>query len=123
MKARTGSRVRTLHAISYSYFVAALLLPGGRSRPELMRLSGLSQQLVSRLVKQLRARGARKDDSSYNDVLHIAGWQLDARGRATIAEFRLGPGQDMPQPKKPRAEVVRDYQQRRKARKAKGRKT
>lgn len=112
------SRSRTLNATAYSHFISALVR-GPQTRPELMRITGMGQPLVSRLVKALRARGTVPGRPDYNEVLHISGWQLDARGYPTLAEFSLGPGKDAVQPIKPRIQVVRDYLQRRKQRKAK----
>jgi hypothetical protein len=88
-----------LNATAYSYVTAALLT-APRSKAELEEISGMGNSLSSRVLKALRDRG----------VLYVSGWRLDARGRATIREFRLGVnGKDVPCPKVPRAEVVRKY--------------
>lgn len=114
------SNARTLHAVAYSHFIAALLQTrSGVSRPQLVAVSGMREALISRLVNALRMRGVDEDRPGYNRVLHIAGWHPDARGYLTLAAYKLAPGQDQPKPVKPREEVVRDYLARRKAREAK----
>lgn len=88
----------SLNATAYSYFIAALV-DGPKTRAELCAVSGLSQNLVSRLIKALQARG----------VLYVSAWATDHRGYLTVRVYSLGKGTDVLCPKKPRAEVVRDW--------------
>lgn len=104
---------RNLNATAYSHFIQALL-ERPRSRPDLIEITGLGEVLISKLLIALRARGKTGDGTGrFNAVLHIAEWRKDARGYPTVRAFALGPGVDAPQPVKSRAEVVRDYYERR----------
>jgi hypothetical protein len=108
MKPLTGrakAGTTTLNALTYSHFIHALM-QRPCTRADLQAATGMGVVLVCKLVNALRARG---QTGTYNDVLHIETWKLDARGYPTLAAYRLGPGVDAPQPKKTRQEVVRTY--------------
>jgi predicted flap endonuclease-1-like 5' DNA nuclease len=108
MSSTFARRKAGLNATAYSYLVQALLT-APRSKAELEAISGVGPTLSSRLLKALRDRKA----------VYVAGWRLDAAGRMTIREFRIGVNTpDVPCPKLTRDEIVKRHYQKRKAERA-----
>jgi len=47
-------------------------------------------------------------------TIHVCGWQQDALGRDAIPVYALGAGVQAPRRRKTRAQIMRDYRQRKK---------
>lgn len=63
----------------------------------LAELSGLDKRVVTRYVRELQA----------GDLVHVGGWDRDARGYPTIERYRWGKGQNVACPKKYDSEAER----------------
>lgn len=74
--------------LAVAEIVAAMAVTKGASVAEMVQYSGWHKLTVWRLMRNFKRRGAA----------HIAGWEYDSRGRASIALWALGPGEDAPRP-------------------------
>lgn len=83
-------RPSTLNHLSAALMMRALM-DGPSSVPEIAYETGISYVTVRRYVRALRDRR----------VIHIAAWDVDARGRRTLAAYSFGDRHDAPRP--PRA--------------------
>lgn len=78
------------------------LLSGPTTVPSLVEHCGMSHRYICQLLRTMHAK----------KVVHVSGWEKDSIGRVGVKVFALGAGKDAPRPRKPRAEVNRDYRMR-----------
>lgn len=85
--------------------MVARLVEGPATVQDIADESGLSEQSVRGYMRAMRKRHA----------VHVAGWELDAAGRHTLAAYRLGRKPDAARvPPLTRAEMARHYRARKK---------
>ena len=94
---------RKLNAMTQAKLLR-LLWEGGFDCDELAEESGLHVLTVYEYCRELHREG----------MVHIVGWAIDSRGRASKRIFKLGPGRDVPR----RALSQRERQARCRSRKA-----
>lgn len=92
------SHATTINRLSVAKMLRALL-DGPASVFDLMEESGLCYSTVQRFVYALR----------YQRVVHVARWDRDTMGRPTRACYSFGDKPNVRRPKKPRSQIVREY--------------
>ena len=98
---RKGKSQTKINALSFA-LLTKHLLDGDLTRKELAEETGLHYVTVLRYCRALRKVGA----------LYINDWRTDARGNSNVAVFKSGSKPDAPKRKKSKAEIGRDYRQR-----------
>lgn len=99
------SVIHKVNQDSYATLFAELL-EGPCTPRELAAVSGLHIVTVQDLMRTFHRR----------KVVHIKGWEPNARGAHTTPVFALGRGRDAERPVKSRAEIDADYRERKKMR-------
>lgn len=74
--------------LAIAEIISTMAVTKGASVAEMVQYSGWHKLTVWRLMRNFKKRGA----------VHIAGWENDSRGRASISLWALGPGEDAPKP-------------------------
>jgi hypothetical protein len=90
-----------LNAALYAMFLQELVA-GPCTLPGLIEVTGLHLKTVRGLLKALHGK----------KLIHVSGWDNDARGAQTIAVWTWGAGRDAKRPTKTQAQVCRDWRSR-----------
>lgn len=75
----------------------AAMMVKPQSLSDLVVVSGLARPTVTRFVRELQA----------SELVHVGGWERDARGYPTIEQYLWGKGVDTPCPRKSETSTVR----------------
>lgn len=98
---RPVSRVKAPNLIAFGHLVR-LLTEGKLNNRKLAEATGLTYLTVGRYTRAMY----------HAKAIHIAGWDMDARGGFTIRIYKIGDDPDVPAPTRTRVQRQREQRKR-----------